>query len=314
MNAVPDTALPLDAAAAYRETLIEAGLLISTGIDGLYGRSDTFESVVEGIDDALSRMTRNDGAERLRFPPLLGRQDFLTSGYLKSFPQLVGTVHCFCGDDKAHRRLLAHVEAGEDFSAEQVPAETVLTPAACYPVYPVLARRGAVPAEGRLVDIASYCFRHEPSLDPARMQMFRMREQVRLGTADQVLSFRENWLTRARDLIAALQLPGDTDIANDPFFGRRGKLMADGQRDQRLKFEMLIPVARDDAPTACVSFNYHMTHFAETWGLHDEKGELIHSGCVGFGMERMTLALFRHHGLDPAHWPAGVRNVLWPAS
>jgi hypothetical protein len=28
-------------------------------------------------------------------------------------------------------------------------------------------------------------------------------------------------------------------------------------------------------------------------------------------MERITLALFRGHGLDPAHWPGGVRAVLF---
>jgi hypothetical protein len=28
-------------------------------------------------------------------------------------------------------------------------------------------------------------------------------------------------------------------------------------------------------------------------------------------MERSTLALFRHHGLDVAQWPAPVRALLW---
>jgi hypothetical protein len=34
------------------------------------------------------------------------------------------------------------------------------------------------------------------------------------------------------------------------------------------------------------------------------------SGCVGFGLERLALALFRHHGLDPAHWPEKARAAL----
>jgi hypothetical protein len=28
-------------------------------------------------------------------------------------------------------------------------------------------------------------------------------------------------------------------------------------------------------------------------------------------MERTTLALFRHHGLDVKAWPAKVRQLLW---
>jgi hypothetical protein len=31
---------------------------------------------------------------------------------------------------------------------------------------------------------------------------------------------------------------------------------------------------------------------------------------VGFGLERVALALFKTHGLDPRSWPADVRNVL----
>ena len=84
------------------------------------------------------------------------------------------------------RALLACVEAGEDWTADQGCTDIVLTPAACYPLYPVAAARGPLPAEGRLFDLQSYCFRHEPSVDPARMQMFRMREYVRIGTPEQV--------------------------------------------------------------------------------------------------------------------------------
>jgi hypothetical protein len=28
-------------------------------------------------------------------------------------------------------------------------------------------------------------------------------------------------------------------------------------------------------------------------------------------MERIALALFKHHGFDPAGWPDAVRQVLW---
>ena len=72
----------------------------------------------------------------------------------------------------------------------------------------------------------------------------------------------------------------------------------------------MIPVARDDKPTACMSFNYHLDHFGEPWGISQADGRVAISGCVGFGYERITLALFRHHGLDPTHWPASVRSAL----
>ena len=98
--------------------------------------------------------------------------------------------------------------------------------------------------------------------------------------------------------------------ANDPFFGRAGKMMKLSQRDQGLKLEMVIPVANAQ-PTACLSFNYHQDHFATTWGVQLADGAPAHTGCVGFGLERLALALFKRHGLDVQGWPSSVRGVLW---
>jgi seryl-tRNA synthetase len=233
------------------------------------------------------------------------------SGYLKSFPQLAGCVHSFMGNERDHAQLLSMLEKGEDWTQLQEATEVVLTPAACYPLYPTVAAQGPLKPAGALFDLKSYCFRHEPSQDPARMQLFRMREFVRLGTAEQVIAFRQSWLERGEKLIAALGLPCVVDLANDPFFGRAGKMLANNQRDQGLKFELLIPVASDDKPTACLSFNYHQDHFGSLWGLQFENGETVHSACVGFGLERTALALFRHHGTDVEAWPDEVRSLLW---
>ena len=156
----------------------------------------------------------------------------------------------------------------------------------------------------------SWCFRHEPSLDPARMQTFRVREFVRMGRDDQVLAFRESWFDRAQQFIEKLALPCAIDTANDPFFGRSGRLMAESQREQGLKYELLVPVSSEAKPTACVSFNYHLDHFGEAWQIELSDGTRAFSGCVGFGLERLALALFRHHGMDADAWPAHVRQIL----
>lgn len=296
---------------AYLEALIEHGLLISTGVDGLYGRSGVFEDVVERFDRLVSRLGQSDGAEVVRFPPALSRQQLEESEYLRSFPQLAGTVHCFAGDEHDHRVLLGRLESGEDWTTGQKATQLAMTPAACYPVYPMVARRGPLPEMGRLIDVYSYCFRHEPATDPARMQMFRMREYVRIGTEQQVIEFRRIWLDRGRELAASLALPFAVDVANDPFFGRGGKVMASSQREQGLKFELLVPITSEEKPTACLSFNYHQDHFGQIWQIRTSDGGLAHTACVGFGMERVALALFMHHGFDPPGWPAPVRALLW---
>jgi seryl-tRNA synthetase len=87
-------------------------------------------------------------------------------------------------------------------------------------------------------------------------------------------------------------------------------MMAASQIEQALKLELQIPVASGARPTACLSFNYHQTKFGETWGLRLQDGDVAHTACVGFGLERLTLALFRHHGFDVKAWPLGVRSAL----
>ncbi len=297
--------------AGFRNKLIESKILIPSGVDGVYGRSGMFEAIVDGIDRLVSRVGQDQNAEIVRFPPAMPRSVMETSGYLNGFPHLAGTVHCFCGDERAHADLLQDLANGRDWTAGQICADLTLTPAACYPVYPMIAARGPLAATGHVVDVSSYCFRHEPSIDPVRMQMFRMREFVCLGAPDDVQAFRDQWVERGRAVISALELPVSIDLANDPFFGRGGAFLAKSQREQALKYELLVPVSRDDRPTACLSFNYHLDHFSEIWNLTLEDGTLAHTACVGFGFERLALALLRHHGFDPATWPVEARNALW---
>ena len=95
-----------------------------------------------------------------------------------------------------------------------------------------------------------------------------------------------------------------------PFSGRTGKLLASSQREESLKFELLVPITSSEQPTACVSFNYHRDLFGAGWDIHTADGALAHTACVGFGVERIALALFKHHGFTTAGWPDKVRDVL----
>jgi seryl-tRNA synthetase len=244
----------------------------------------------------------------MRFPPILNRAHFERSGFLTSFPHLAGTVHAFSNEAQAHRLLLRAVEDGRDWSASFPPTEVVLTPAACYPVYPTFA--GTLPAKGRLVDVMSYCFRHEPSDDPARMQMFRMHEHVRAADPQTIAAWLEVWLARATSFTGSLGLEARSTVASDPFFGRGGKLLADAQRDQRLKLEIVATVASDECPTAIISLNSHQDHFGEAFGIKTADAAVAHTACIGFGLERIALALYARHRFDRGRWPSPVREAL----
>lgn len=301
----------MDMQVSFLDRLFDSGLLIDTGVDGLYGRSGQFEDVIAAFERLIDKVGGADGAEAIRFPPGMNRAYFEKSGYMKSFPQLAGTVHSFCGNDHDHLSLLQCMEEGKDWTKEQQATDIALTPAACYPLYPTVAKRGPISMDGGLFDLQSYCFRHEPSKDPARQQLFRMREYVCMGTEAHVTTFRQTWMDRGVEMMKSIGLDVEIDVANDPFFGRAGRLLANNQRDQNLKFELLIPVTSQSNKTACMSFNYHQDAFGQKWGLALTDGSVAHTACVGFGLERIALALFAQHGLDVAAWPEAVRKTLW---
>jgi seryl-tRNA synthetase len=290
------------------ERLLSSGLLVETGVPGVFGKSGAFEAVIRGLDTLIDRGAADMRPEVFRFPPVVPRALIERSGYLGGFPQLIGAVHSFEGRDADHVALLEAVEQGTGWGRQLTPTEVVLTPAACYPVYAMA--EGELPAGGRVIDVASYCFRHEPSADPARMQIFRMHEIVRLGDAKSCLAFRDEWLDRGSRLLARLGLDVRCVPANDPFFGRRGRLLAATQREQSLKFELVVPITSADRPTAVASANWHQDHFAQLFGIDCAGGQAANTACVGFGLERITLALFNTHGFSLERWPSSIRAEL----
>jgi len=276
---------------------------------GVYARTGAYESVVEALV-ALISSKREADTEVFRFPPVMSRAHLERHGYLKSFPNLLGCVSCLEGTEQ---EILAKADLhakGGDWTSGLETADLVLTPAACYPVYPIAAARGAVPKAGYRFDVACDCFRREPSPHLDRLQSFRMREYVVIGTPEQVADFRERWIVRATAIADTLGLPYTVEQASDPFFGRLGQIKAFSQLEAALKFELLIPLRGEAAGTACMSFNYHREHFGTTWDLRHADGEPAHTGCVAFGMDRLAVAMFATHGAAIADWPASVRAAL----
>jgi seryl-tRNA synthetase len=280
-------------------------LLAPAGAPGIYARSAVFERVLEGLNALITR-NRDASTEVMTFPPITSRQMLEKSGYLKSFPHLLGCVACLHGDEGTIRSRVERNDWVESLGA----TELVLSPAACYPLYPMVALRGAVANQGATFDVSSYCFRRETTHETGRLQAFRMRELVCVSTPEVALEFREKWVGRAELLAKQLMLPHRIAPASDPFFGRVGKMMAMSQVEQALKFEWLIPIESEERPTACMSFNYHQDHFGEIWDIHTVNGDLAHTTCVAFGLERLTLALFATHGIELRSWPPLVRQTL----
>lgn len=294
---------------AFRDELLESGLLFDGGVDGLYQRSGAFERIVRGVEAVASRAGEGIGGPQRYFAPMMATTAFERTDYLRSFPDLIGAIGVFRGTDADHAALLRAAHAGEDWTGSLSPAEVTLCSAGCHSLYATLPE--TIPDGGLRYEVQGSCFRHEPSTDPVRMQSFRMHEFVFVGEAEDAVAHRDAWLERGLNVLLTLGLDLEVEEANDPFFGRAGRLLSANQRAAALKFEITSPVSTTQARTAIASANYHESHFGETFGLTTTDGAPAHSSCFGFGLERISLALLKHHGMNSDQWPASVRSALW---
>src|SRR5580693_1375471 len=180
---------------ALQDPIAQVGAAIfhRLGVDGVYARTAIYEDIIDRLGAFISSL-RDPTAEILRFPPVMSRAQLEKSGYLKSFPNLLGCVCALHGTEAQIRSAAERFKSGGDWTTSLAAADLVLSPAACYPVYPLVASRGPVPAGGLLFDVAADCFRREPSKSLDRLQSFRMREYVRIGAPEDIRTFREGWM------------------------------------------------------------------------------------------------------------------------
>ena len=90
---------------------LTAALFRPMGVDGVYARTALYVHVCERLEGFITRL-REPEAEIMRFPPVMSRTQLEKSGYLKSFPNLLG---CFCalhGSEAAVRSSVRPISKG----------------------------------------------------------------------------------------------------------------------------------------------------------------------------------------------------------
>lgn len=292
----------------FGEALRRAGWLVPAPGGGPEGLGDAPESVIEGLN-LLVRRTAADveavAPRRVRFPGINAFELLQRTDYVASFPQLLGAIATFDEETGDHRRLLRRLEAGETWVDELTRRDYAMVSAACHPLYRALE---GTDQDRQVYELVGDCFRDEPSPDPMRRESFRMHEIVTLGDEQHCLDFRTRWIEAVYQLLSGLGLKVEIAAANDPFFGRAGKMLASGQRAAELKFEILTEVYPGHQ-TAIASANYHQSHFGDAFTI--SAGENVaHTACAGFGLERIALSLAAQHGTNITAWPESVRESL----
>ena len=196
------------------------------GADGVYARTALYEDVVERLAALITRH-REPNTEVMRFPPVMSRGQLEKSGYLKSFPNLLG---CVCG--------LHGTEARDPRRRQPLRCRRRLDDVA-------LARRSRAVA-GRL--LSGLSDRREPRPAAGGRPALRRRRRLlppralapsrpaavlpdariclhRHARTTSPISASAGWCAR-RTLRASLGLAFKVDYASDPFFGRVGQMKA----------------------------------------------------------------------------------------
>jgi hypothetical protein len=130
---------------------------------------------------------------------------------------------------------------------------------------------------------------------------FTMREVIFLGEPDYVRETRERSLSLVQKLVQDWELYGSLVTANDPFFSSDFGNKANQQHRLAMKYEYkaLLP---PHGSISVLSSNLHGPTFSKAFAI-TQHGRPINTGCIGFGYERLALAIFAQHGPGPDGWP-----------
>lgn len=219
----------------------------------------------------------------MRGPAVLPENAVVATGYPAMFPNLLGVVRAFGGGRAEHLGLIRAINGAADWGVMLGSTGTVLAPAACHVVYEVMRNQDVAECE---YEVHTTCFRNEETAEVGRLRSFEMLEFVYLGNENGAARFATTWRERALAALATLGLTCDVVPATDPFFGAAaGAVTANGaERKHEVRTSLggrLLAVA---------SVNLHGTHFGESFSITSDGAPAI-SACVGFGLERILLAL-----------------------
>jgi seryl-tRNA synthetase len=298
--------------------LLEQREIVSFG-RGRYGFGPKLVRLMEYFDSRAREMAVPFQAEPHSFPSLVGADVLDRCRYLKNFPSSLNLVTHLREDHAVLQEFARSVRwDGEQLIYDHAGGsgvECLLSPSVCFHWYMWL-RDSQLP-EPRAITALGKCFRYESSnlTGLERLWDFSMREIVFVGPAAYVLASRDKLVELSVRLLDELGMAYEISTATDPFFVDSYAVQAAYQQGFELKFELLAPLPYSGKKLAVGSINYHQDFFGRSFAIQTAEGP-AHTGCIGFGYERLALAFVAQHGVDEKRWPdivvKGIRAALNP--
>lgn len=283
---------------------------------GLFVYREPVSTLIRFLDDAVvRRFARPFSAREESYPNSIPVADLAKAQHFSSFPEHLHFLTHLRQDLSVLDQFAGKArEKGADATpqpAQLSAVQLVQNPSTCYHCY--AARAGTQVEDNMAITALTKCHRFEAAnhQDFGRLLEFSLREVIFLGEPDYVRDCREETLELVKSLATDWQIYGDLSPSNDPFFTSDFTAKAGQQIRMAMKFEFGAAIPGRDKTLAVMSSNLHGPTFSKSFKIRRPGGPL-HTGCLGFGLERLALAILAQHG-DRATWPArlGEDYAAW---
>jgi len=281
---------------------------------GIYSLGPFLTRLIGVFETYFLQLAAEFEAQPQRFPTLISAEKLGRVNYFRAFPHSLTFATHLREDLHVINDFAEHASyETEGLNAPQASfskIQALLSPAVCYHLYFALADK-PLPGGKLAATAVGHCFRYESSnLNTLeRMWDFTMREIIFVGSADFVLQNRERARQHVATFLERIGLAYKVESANDPFFVGEFRKQAAFQNAFQLKYEIRARLPFKDDTLAVGSYNYHQDFFGRHLNISLPDGKPAHTGCVAFGLERLAYAFLCQFGLDPAAWPAPLREA-----
>ena len=277
---------------------------------GRYGLGPECLMLLEFFDRRFVQLAKQFSAVPHQYPNMIGADTLDRCKYFQSFPHSLSLVSHLREDLEALQTFAKTVRwdgSRLNYDAESLSdVQCLLAPAVCFHCYSWLHDRDL--KEPTVVTAVGRCFRYESTnlTGLERLWDFTMREIVFIGPKDYVLSQRRKAIDEVVSILDEWGMAYDIRSATDPFFIEEYSAQTAFQSAFDLKYEIQALLPYKSKTLAVGSFNHHQDFFGRSFNIKIAGGELAHTGCAAFGLERLVLAFIAQHGTERGGWPAAV--------
>jgi len=295
---------------------IEIDDLISEGIihethQGIFLWREPLSLFFLFLDDALvRRFAMPFDASEEKFPNVISTKELIKTNHLSSFPEHLNFVNNIQPELDKLDTFGLNAKAGDclDFINAQImdTPQLIHNPSTCYHCY--ASRAGQKVYKNTVITALASCHRYEGANHKqlGRLMEFSLREVIFLGEPDFVRETRSKCLNLIQAFARDWEIGGVLQSENDPFFTSDFEIMAEHQRKMKMKYEYRAHISDDDDGLAVLSSNLHGLTFSKTFNISGDDWP-VHTGCLGFGLERLLIALVAQHGVNPISWPEKLK-------